>query len=101
MAWRLLIWWKPQRIHLILFSWVRIIEKFRYRTELHVANPVTDLSMPVCDGFESAKRIRKHEKLRNKRQDVTSSPAPAFIIAVTGQASDQDEELAIGSGMDH
>jgi CheY-like chemotaxis protein len=54
--------------------------------------------MPVCDGFESTKRIRKLEKSRNK---TSASPNSAFIIALTGQASRRDQELAFASGVDH
>jgi len=54
--------------------------------------------MPVCDGFESTKRIRRLEKQRNKTAPLSKS---AFIIALTGEASIRDQQMAFTSGVDH
>jgi CheY-like chemotaxis protein len=58
----------------------------------------TDLSMPVCDGFESTARIRKLEKQRHKLLPVGGRSS--FIIALTGQASSRDQDQAFASGVD-
>lgn len=57
--------------------------------------------MPICDGFESTKMIRKLEKQRNKQSDTSESGSvPAWIIALTGQASSRDQNEAFASGID-
>ncbi|KAG0650924.1 Signal transduction histidine-kinase [Hyphodiscus hymeniophilus] len=57
-----------------------------------------DLSMPICDGFESTSRIRKLEKQRRKIQQAAGKTS--FIIALTGQASSRDQDQAFASGVD-
>ncbi|KAK1985305.1 histidine kinase [Colletotrichum cereale] len=53
---------------------------------------LTDVSMPVMDGFEATRHIRAHERSLNLK--------PATIIALTGLASDDSQNEAFGSGMD-
>ncbi|GKT71402.1 histidine kinase [Colletotrichum tofieldiae] len=53
---------------------------------------LTDVSMPVMDGFEATRQIRAHERLFGLK--------PAMIIALTGLASDESQNEAFGSGMD-
>ncbi|CCF43984.1 histidine kinase [Colletotrichum higginsianum] len=53
---------------------------------------LTDVSMPVMDGFEATRHIRAYEK--------ASDLAPATIIALTGLASSASQNEAFGSGMD-
>ncbi|KAJ0164351.1 Peroxide stress-activated histidine kinase mak1 [Colletotrichum tanaceti] len=53
---------------------------------------LTDVSMPVMDGFEATRHIRAYEK--------ASDLAPATIIALTGLASSESQNEAFGSGMD-
>ena len=58
-----------------------------------------DLSMPICDGFESTERIRKLEKQRRKVRHPVGGRT-SFIIALTGQASSRDQDQAFASGVD-
>ncbi|CCF37041.1 histidine kinase [Colletotrichum higginsianum] len=53
---------------------------------------LTDVSMPVMDGFEATRQIRAHERLLALK--------PATIIALTGLASNDSQNEAFGSGMD-
>lgn len=57
-----------------------------------------DLTMPVMDGFESTKRIRK---LEGQRKRDGEDPRPSIIIALTGLASDEDQNRAFAAGVDH
>ena len=56
-----------------------------------------DLSMPVMDGFEATRKIRD---LEAERQASMDEYKPAHIVALTGLASKQDEQLAFSSGVD-
>lgn len=56
-----------------------------------------DLSMPVMDGFDATRKIREIEA---ERQASTNETKPAHIVALTGLASKQDEELAFSAGVD-
>lgn len=51
--------------------------------------------MPLCDGFESTQRIRKFES----QKEALSKPAN--IIALTGLATDRDQDKAYLCGMDY
>ncbi|GKT41303.1 peroxide stress-activated histidine kinase mak1 [Colletotrichum spaethianum] len=70
----------------------------RKALEAYVRNPaeckyiLTDVSMPVMDGFEATRQIRAHEKALGL--------APATIIALTGLASSESQNEAFTSGMD-
>ncbi|KAJ5263320.1 hypothetical protein N7478_010925 [Penicillium angulare] len=57
------------------------------------ANPLADISMPVMDGIESARRIRGFEQ----KIGITN---PVRIIALTGVAQIDLQRDAIGAGMD-
>ncbi|TAQ89796.1 hypothetical protein B7494_g1906 [Chlorociboria aeruginascens] len=59
-----------------------------------------DLSMPICDGFESAERIRKFERSRKDIHSPNTESKSSFIIALTGQASIRDQTQALAAGMD-
>ncbi|KAF5655166.1 hexose transporter [Fusarium sp. NRRL 25303] len=51
-----------------------------------------DISMPVMDGLEATRRIRRYER-ENELE-------PALIIALTGLASKETQQEAFNSGMD-
>jgi CheY-like chemotaxis protein len=56
--------------------------------------------MPVMDGFTATRKIRclEHERVSAR---LSSNPiTPAFIIALTGLASDHDETEAFAAGVD-
>ncbi|KAF2844000.1 hypothetical protein T440DRAFT_512414 [Plenodomus tracheiphilus IPT5] len=55
-----------------------------------------DLSMPIMDGFEATRQIRKMEAGRKRAPAAMES----VIIALTGLASQQDEEEAFNAGVD-
>jgi len=59
-----------------------------------------DLSMPVMDGFEATRETRSIEKERNFSRLTTEAPTAAVIFALTGLASDRDEEKAYAAGVD-
>jgi len=52
-----------------------------------------DCQMPVLSGFDAAKQIRNDERQHDK--------PPSIIIAVTGNAGDEDKAEAISTGMDN
>ncbi|KAH7382747.1 hypothetical protein DE146DRAFT_760575 [Phaeosphaeria sp. MPI-PUGE-AT-0046c] len=55
-----------------------------------------DLSMPVMDGFEATRQIRKMESDSGN----ASTGRRIFIIALTGLASQEDEDGAFSAGVD-
>lgn len=52
-----------------------------------------DCMMPVMDGFEATKEIRKIEKEKNEEK-------PILIVALTANASEEDKKKCLESGMD-
>ena len=58
-----------------------------------------DISMPIMNGFEATRAIRKIEEEARKRHGESASP-PAMIIALTGLASARDQTEAFTSGVD-
>jgi CheY-like chemotaxis protein len=65
-----------------------------------VLTRLTDLSMPVMDGFQATRETRSIEKERNFSRLMTEAPTGAVIVALTGLASDRDEEKAYAAGVD-
>ncbi len=57
--------------------------------------------MPVCDGFESTRMIRKLEQQRKQESSGAAAFRPANIIAFTGLASEADQKKAFAAGIDH
>lgn len=57
-----------------------------------ITHILMDISMPVMDGLESTRQIRKFEQSRGLK--------PAKIIALTGLASQEAQEEASSSGVD-
>lgn len=53
---------------------------------------LTDISMPIMDGLESARRIRQYERMNRLKQTP--------IIALTGLAGVGVQEDAVASGVD-
>ncbi|MBV1898795.1 MAG: two-component system response regulator [Cycloclasticus pugetii] len=51
-----------------------------------------DMNLPIIDGWQATKTIRKHEKPLGKHTP---------IIAVTSHAMTSDQEKAINAGCDH
>ena len=54
--------------------------------------------MPVCDGFESTRLIRKREQ---QQRAAGGTVEPAKIVAFTGLASQEDQRRAFDAGVDH
>ncbi|KAL5371379.1 hypothetical protein DPSP01_014307 [Paraphaeosphaeria sporulosa] len=59
-----------------------------------------DLSMPIMDGFEATRETRSIEKERGFSRQTAEAPSPAVIVALTGLASDREEEKAYAAGVD-
>ena len=57
-----------------------------------------DLTMPVLDGFESTRRIRRLEAQRERDGEVIR---PSIIVALTGLASEEDQKKAFAAGVNH
>lgn len=55
--------------------------------------------MPVMDGLEATRRIRRLERQRHEKQG-RSAPRPAYIVALTGLAHARDQAAAFQSGVD-
>jgi CheY-like chemotaxis protein len=61
-----------------------------------VTNVEPDLSMPIMDGFEATRQIRKMEAGYERAPSLRES----IIIALTGLASQNDEDEAFDAGVD-
>lgn len=59
-----------------------------------------DISMPVMNGFEATRRIRKIESEHNSQLTSLPTPRSSLIIALTGLASVKDQREAFASGVD-
>ncbi|KAJ5416361.1 CheY-like superfamily [Penicillium cf. griseofulvum] len=61
-----------------------------------------DISMPVMNGFESTRLIRKAEREYQNGLDISAKESfrPVTVVALTGLASASDRHEAYGSGMD-
>lgn len=57
-----------------------------------------DLTMPVLDGFESTRRIRRLEAQRERNGEVIR---PSIVVALTGLASEEDQKKAFAAGVNH
>lgn len=77
-----------------------------YRDLLYATPPsppniiLMDLSMPVMNGFEATRQIRKIEAEYNSQIPPAESPRQALIIALTGLASIRDQKEAYTAGVD-
>ncbi len=70
-------------------------EKFR---EKHYDLIIMDIAMPIMDGLESTRVIRKYEREQSEK-DPTYSKPPIKIIAVTAHVIMTDREKCILAGM--
>jgi|CryBogDrversion2_1035201.scaffolds.fasta_scaffold00022_9 signal transduction histidine kinase/CheY-like chemotaxis protein len=70
-------------------------EKFR---EKHYDLIIMDIAMPIMDGLESTRVIRKYEQEQSEK-DPTYSKPPIKIIAVTAHVIMTDREKCISAGM--
>ena len=64
------------------------------------ADTHTDLSMPVMNGFTATREIRRIEQEQCCAQPSPDPVAHAYIVALTGLASDRDEDEALAAGVD-
>jgi len=56
--------------------------------------------MPIMDGFAATREIRRIETERCSSGSSSDLRSAAYIVALTGLASDQDEDDALTAGVD-
>jgi CheY-like chemotaxis protein len=71
------------------------VEAFKSQAQAKMAPDIIlmDLSMPIMDGYEAARAIRRLET-------ANKEPKRAMIVAVTGNTGGSDEMEALAAGMD-
>ncbi|RDL38283.1 Uncharacterized protein BP5553_02623 [Venustampulla echinocandica] len=69
----------------------KLLETFAKKNNCKYGSAENDISMPVMNGMDATRAIRK---LENERGQI-----PALIIALTGLASDSDRQEAFSSGI--
>jgi CheY-like chemotaxis protein len=55
--------------------------------------------MPIMDGFTATRNIRRIERERSAARSTSDPKSPAYIVALTGLASDRDEDEAHAAGV--
>ena len=69
------------------------LEAFQKFCENHYDVVVMDGRMPVMDGYEATRKIRKYEQEK-------AIEKPAVIIALTGSDTDHESDSCLEAGMD-
>jgi CheY-like chemotaxis protein len=61
---------------------------------------ISQISMPIMDGYEATRAIRHFEGRRMSEDDQGRKRSRAFIVAITGNTSGNDQSEAFASGVD-
>ena len=83
---------KLKHPHVAAVNGLEALQIYTSSTPNTIRCVLTDISMPVMDGLESARRIREFER-KEKRK-------PAIIIALTGLDGQEVKQEAVASGVD-
>ena len=67
------------------------VDKFLQKSEGYYYAILMDIRMPVMDGIEATKMIRRYEEERDKKVP---------IIAMSANAFDEDQRMAYEAGVD-